>query len=70
MPVDFGDLENKSFTVEEIAPILGMDSQGIRRLIRLGKLRAVRPDGARAFRVLGEDAIRYLKGLPPSLDTD
>ena len=64
MPVDFKDLENKSFLVEEIAERMELTPAAIRRYVREGKLRAVRPPGVRAFRILGEDAIRFLKGLP------
>jgi len=53
------------YTVEDLAEVLGRHPDSIRRIIREGHLRAVRARGRKAYTLLGEDVVRYLKGLPP-----
>lgn len=65
MVIDLKALEGRLFTVDELAEVTGLHPDSIRRLIREGTLRAVKPLGLRGYRVRGEDAARYLQGLPP-----
>ena len=65
MVIDLKALEGRLFTVEELAECTDLHPDSLRRLIREGKLRAVKPLGLRGYRIMGDDAARLLRGLPP-----
>jgi excisionase family DNA binding protein len=65
MPVELQTLVGKSYTVKEAAAVLELTPDSVRRLVREGRLRAVRMPGTRKYRFLGADLARYLKGEPP-----
>lgn len=64
MAVDLKALEGRAFRVDELAQVLELHPDSIRRVIREGRLRAIRPPGTKSYIVLGEDALRFLRGLP------
>lgn len=65
MPIDTRELTGKSYTPKEAGAVLNITGDSIRRLVREGRLRAVRLAGQRKYRILGEDLARYLTGEPP-----
>jgi excisionase family DNA binding protein len=68
MPVNVAELRGKVYTSREVAAVLSITSDSVRRLVREGRLRAIRLPGQRRFRFLGEDICRYLTGQPPVAD--
>ena len=66
MPIDREALWGKIFKPKELAEVLGVTQDSIRRVIREGKLKAVCAFGGSRLFIHGEDVIRYLEGLGPS----
>jgi excisionase family DNA binding protein len=64
MPVDLKTLEGKAYNPDEVAQILKMHGDTVRRLCKSGRLKAAKPRGSKCYIILGEDVVRYLKGEP------
>ena len=52
----------KSYSVSQVAALLGYHPGHVRRLIREGRVAAFRPNGYE-LRILGEEVLRLLEGL-------
>jgi len=65
MALDLKAMEGMAYTAEDVAQLLHLHPDTIRRLIRDRRLRAVRPPGSRIYIILGEDLARYFRGEPP-----
>lgn len=62
MVVDRKELKGKFFRLEELAEMSGFHVDSLRRLVRNGNLRAVKPPHSRAYVVAGEAFLEYLQG--------
>ena len=58
------------FGVEQAAEALEINTQSLRRLVRSGKLRAVRMIGARRYLIYRHDLLRFADSLPPEGPTE
>ncbi len=65
MALDLKAMEGMAYTVEDMAEILRLHPDSVRRLIRDDRLRAVHPPGSRSYIILGEDVVRYIRGEAP-----
>ena len=65
MALDLKAMEGMAYTVEDMAEILRLHPDSVRRLIRDNRLRAVHPPGSRSYIILGEDVVRYIRGEAP-----
>jgi len=60
----------KLLRVEEAAETLGLKPPTLRRMIRMGRIQAVRPTGARAVRVRLEDVEALMRLSAPQRTRD
>jgi excisionase family DNA binding protein len=59
--------EEALLTVKEVASRLRVDEETVRRWLRTGRMRGIRPGGARAdYRIPDSELRRMLTGLPPA----
>jgi excisionase family DNA binding protein len=66
MVVDLDALLGKAYSVAEVAELLGVLEEQVRRLIRANRLKAHRPPGRRMYVVMGESIVLYLNGDEPT----
>jgi len=68
MVFDKDELRGKIYTVEELANLLGVPEENVRKKIRAGHIRASKPAGSRRQMIEGEEIIRWLLDKPPEGD--
>jgi len=59
MPLVETELRGRVFTTEEVAALMGLKPDAIRRKIRDGLLKGFRPPGSRVYHVMGDDLWEY-----------
>lgn len=69
MPYDINEMSGKIFTITEVAEMLGIGVDAVRRRVREGLLPARRPPGRVGMVFLGDDLVKVLLGeavaVPP-----
>ena len=60
--------EGRLYTVQDVADLLLVDVDNVRRWLETGMLRSCSPSGRRTLRVSGPDLADFIRGTPKELD--